>query len=655
MNAPRKPDRRGSEKREQNAPVDPGLNVFFRKPLERLRTYLQPSMLPLGLGAVTLLLGLVGWTGFAYDGTFHSMAYILFRTLGNLVPSVWNINSGNLLTDIAAVIGLLTFYASLAIVGTAYLTERWRKLAARFIYKNHVLVIGDTPLAWRAAAIWRRHDKRTLHVCNDRTGSSASQPGTIRHPLDISLIEGLSLHDTRNVFLDLGDDILSLALSLQLLDALAADAKLRKSSLSSQSEWVIVVGDRALADHFALKVADLVANMQNGRTLPHIHYLYPERLAVRFLLAQKPLFVEAKINNQERIHALVLSYGPIGSHLIETIFLGSLVTDQGRPRVTVLSRQPDVDRNAFFSERPALENQIDVSFLDLAALSDFEHGDADAARALRAREESAPITAAFFISENAQENMRLAILVKRIHRRTGRFPVQLFGWAEDDEELGRARTADAFGQVIEGYSAFGLNDDFLEAQLCDPDRRDRLARALHTKYLMTNRRDGPTWSDLPESLRRANCNAADHCSAKLFSLGFDITAIPAGSIPHVSEADAKALLVSSAPGRVDAGHDPLSAVVRLEHERWTIERFLDGWTHAETYDRVRQTHPLLVSWEILLERHPEQVLMNRKQVEALLECLLESTDGVALNAPLRVPPRPISQQQAAVNVPGILL
>jgi hypothetical protein len=652
MNAPR-PDRRGREKREQMAPVDPRLKVF-QKPLERLRTHLQPSMLPLGLGAVTLLLGLAGWITFAYDGTFHSVAYILFRTLGNLVPSVWNINSGNFLTDVAAVTGLLTFYASLALVGTAYLTEGWRKLAAR-LYKNHVLVIGDTPLAWRATAIWRRHDKRTLHVCNDRTVSSASQPGTIRHALDVSLIEGLALHGARNVFLDLGDDILTLALSLQLLVVLAAGAKLRKWTHLSQNEWVIVVRDRALADHFALKVADLAANMQDGHTLPHIHYLYPERLAVRFLLAQKPLFIAARINHQERIHALVLSYGPLGSHLIDAIFLGSLVTDQGRPRVTVLSRQPDVDRSAFFSDRPALKNQIDVSFLDLSALTDFEHGDADAARALRAREESAPITATFFISENAQENMRLAILVKRIHRRTGRFPIQLFGWAEDDEELGRARTADAFGQVIEGYSAFGLNDDFLEAQLCDSDKRDRLARALHTKYLMTNGYAGPTWSDLAESLRRANCNAADHCSAKLFSLGFDIAAIPAGSIPHISEEDAKALLVSSDPRRVDAGHDPLAAVVRLEHERWTIERLLDGWSYGETHDRVRQTHPLLVSWEMLLDRHPEQVLKSREQVEALLECLRESTDGVALNAPLRLPPRPASQQQATVNASGIPL
>jgi hypothetical protein len=56
-----------------------------------------------------------------------------------------------------------------------------------------------------------------------------------------------------------------------------------------------------------------------------------------------------------------------------------------------------------------------------------------------------------------------------------------------------------------------------------------------------------------------------------------------------------------------------------------------------------------------LDRHLEHVLMNRKQVEALLECLLESADGVALNAPLRSPPRPASQQQATVNVSGILL
>jgi hypothetical protein len=70
---------------------------------------------------------------------------------------------------------------------------------------------------------------------------------------------------------------------------------------------------------------------------------------------------------------------------------------------------------------------------------------------------------------------------------------------------------------------------------------------------------------------------------------------------------------------------------------------------------MRHLHPLLVSWEMLLDRHPEHVLMNRKQVEALLECLLESADGVALNAPLRSPPRPASQQQATVNVSGTLL
>jgi hypothetical protein len=97
--------------------------------------------------------------------------------------------------------------------------------------------------------------------------------------------------------------------------------------------------------------------------------------------------------------------------------------------------------------------------------------------------------------------------------------------------------------------------------------------------------------------------------------------------------------------------------VRLEHERWTIERLLDGWTYGETHDRVRQTHPLLVSWETLLERHPEHVLMNRRQVEALIECLRESTDGIALNAPLTVSPRPASQAQTAVavNASGIAL
>ena len=47
--------------------------------------------------------------------------------------------------------------------------------------------------------------------------------------------------------------------------------------------------------------------------------------------------------------------------------------------------------------------------------------------------------------------------------------------------------------------------------------------------------------------------------------------------------------------------------------------------------------------------------MNGKQVEALLECLLESADDVALNGPSSSPPRGAGPQQAAVNVPAVLL
>jgi hypothetical protein len=57
---------------------------------------------------------------------------------------------------------------------------------------------------------------------------------------------------------------------------------------------------------------------------------------------------------------------------------------------------------------------------------------------------------------------------------------------------------------------------------------------------------------------------------------------------------------------------------------------------------------------MLLDRHPEQVLKNREQVEALLECLRESTDGVALKAPLAAEARP-SAARATVNASGILL
>jgi hypothetical protein len=61
----------------------------------------------------------------------------------------------------------------------------------------------------------------------------------------------------------------------------------------------------------------------------------------------------------------------------------------------------------------------------------------------------------------------------------------------------------------------------------------------------------------------------------------------------------------------------LENLARIEHERWMIDRKLDGWSYGRERDNTRRLHPLLVRWEEL-KKSPEQV---SKDVNIVLETL----------------------------------
>ena len=150
-----------------------------------------------------------------------------------------------------------------------------------------------------------------------------------------------------------------------------------------------------------------------------------------------------------------------------------------------------------------------------------------------------------------------------------------------------------------------------------------MARALHAHYSRAAASTSESaWGDLPESIRQANCNAADHCLAKMHSLGFEVDAVPPGVLPKLLVGDAEEL--SRDEGALA---DLFAAVVRLEHERWTLERRFDGWVAGEHRDDNRRIHPLLVPWDVLIERFPEHVLKSRDQIKAMISCLAANGDA----------------------------
>jgi hypothetical protein len=130
---------------------------------------------------------------------------------------------------------------------------------------------------------------------------------------------------------------------------------------------------------------------------------------------------------------------------------------------------------------------------------------------------------------------------------------------------------------------------------CDPDSiredfDDRLARAVHTRYLETcaARGDSPQtnpsmvpWATLPPDLRASNLAQAADIGRKLQQVGCTV-------VPDTGETPAFAF--------TDEESEQLS---RAEHERWMADRAAHGFVYGPVREGNR--HPDLVEWEKLTD------------------------------------------------------
>jgi hypothetical protein len=134
---------------------------------------------------------------------------------------------------------------------------------------------------------------------------------------------------------------------------------------------------------------------------------------------------------------------------------------------------------------------------------------------------------------------------------------------------------------------------------------DEQARAYHEEYSRlsieqeraNNKaiKDHPQqWRDLNDSLRLANRRAAAHIRAKAFDAGYDLEAW----LGQKKYRETHELPPAQASMRID---DPgfVLGMARLEHTRWMLDRYLDGWSLGEKRSDFLRTRPSFVPFEKL--------------------------------------------------------
>lgn len=596
----------------------------LKRHLKLLASKFDTRSIPVGLAILTILSGLIGWSLQLNDLSFESVASVIFKTLGNFSPAAKNLADGNLLTKISALCGLLAVYSSALLIAANLLRESRRKFVARFFYRNHGIIIGDTSLAQRVNRIWSRQSERFLQIISSDTSNAPNWANKIvRHKFDESLIRSLSLHRAKHVFIDLGDDIQTYSLAFQLLSALP---RFQTEPSQFEKEWIIVGRDINLADHFSIKLAALHAAQDGKWEKPIVHYLDPEQLIARHFMAAHPLFLLAARQSQRRVHMMIVDFGLVGRHFLESTFLTALTVGFDLPCITIVTRTAEVQKKRFFATRPALADRLDIAFFEADTLLDLQAAETQAAQRLRLRDEAAPVTLIVLTSEKIDENIGNAFLIDNVSKKLGRFNCPVFALNQQADETAFLLSRGKFSEAIGGFSLFGLPDDLLELQLSESKKRDALAKALHAQYEATSSIKIPKWNDLPESLRRANRNAADHWRAKMYAFGYDISKIETGILPKLSETDAKSLLDLAGSGDIKSINEKFLSVVQLEHERWMLERSLDGWVLGKERDDIRQIHPSLLPWDILFQDFSSEVLKDVEQIKGLIDQMTRADD-----------------------------
>lgn len=568
---------------------------------------------------IAILTPVCGLTGWALDVglSLQNVPEILVRTMRLYIPSpdVIADQDKNVILRFAATLGALSGAAGALAVWMAAANTGLSHLVTRFFRRGHTLVLGGTPFAGQLATALSEHGVTPVHVSEAAPENPDSVPDDRRLVLDIApdlLARRAGLLRAGHVAIDMGSDADTLVAAKPLLTWLDTHGP------GSVSRVSVRVADPTLADLFI----EFARRSGIGKSVA-ITAFDENLVAARQALSSHPLFLRAAARHQSRVHAIIVGFGDFGEKLFDQIMLTSIAGDLGAPRVTVIDRNANRLKRAFDARRPAVCDSLLVTFVELDVGGDPLEGAAasNAVGVLNKLERDDGLTGIYLALPNAAENIRAALLLQRHRERTGMLAAPIFyrsrGAAGSDGPL--LDEADLPLDAERGYVPLAVPRERLAQTVLGERDLERLAQRLHDNYRQGSGQSDAAardWSDLPETLRRSNIRAADHLKAKLWTLGVHI--VDGDQLPELTQADTGRLqqLRDS-----DLSDPALAQLARIEHDRWMIDRKLDGWAYGKDRDDVRRIHPKLVPFDDL-SMTDEDIHKDVRQILSAIDHML---------------------------------
>ncbi|MFC7290370.1 RyR domain-containing protein [Hirschia litorea] len=356
----------------------------------------------------------------------------------------------------------------------------------------------------------------------------------------------------------------------------------------------------------------------------------------REVMLAHPPYLLARRKKHAVQHIIIIGFGELGQALVREFLITSVSSNPLKMAVTIIDPQAKALAAEFHARHPGIKNAIDLSFV---AGNLTLHSPTVESFIKQRCSEIPPCAVYIALSEDAQP-LVTAVAMKDRAEREAWFDAPIFV---------NSRNGSGLRSVLQGSGLYGI-ENYNEIQvkehakyvselklvpfgswrrgmdgtaLLSPDY-DTLARTFHETYLKTQTNTANisaiehNWDYLEEEYRVSNRRVAAHMRATLDSAGFNLeTWLEEGTSdgqPHSCVDLPRSIQVFDMDDV-----EELERLARLQHERWMLDRLLNGWRLGRLRDNNMRLHNHLVDYGQLDDSVKEQDRAMVRQIANLVQ------------------------------------
>lgn len=553
-------------------------SVLFWSIIERklINAMKRTPKLTLGILSIlfcaTLVIGFVGWQKIypqdPLDALYHTLlaftgddSYIENKT--GPVLNVW--------IETARFTGLLTTISAIFGVAALFLQEQIKHTFASF-RSGHVVIIGTSDFVLNKF----RSEKITLFDSNDSISDPSQFPkGTCFLPGRITKTTGTlaTLGNPKAVVFGTADSVLNVERAKTWLSEF-------KDKLDNRPKLILRIEDGTVARDLELLSEDFRSAQIVSKS---------ETIARALLTSMAPTEIAIR-RGQKRTHIALIGLGSVNLAIAEEAVLRCHNFKLKPLQLTIVDADIEAAKRKLRRERPDLlafaENSVEVRFVRLDALECCAGSQAEDLLSLEAEY---PLTAIVVATGSDTINTAMAMRLRQLQIEQLRLRAPIYMRSDSLATVSAEIPTDLTGGIL-SFGGSNLNDEDLELERL----HEELAKAIHNRWrgsVLVEKTEANKWKNMSTIERRASYRAALSAFEIFYAAGFS---------PPPRQRVAGLRIEGNAANRVLGDDTLIRELSEMEHNRWMIERTLEGYRPTESQrDNEKKLHPLIRSFSIL--------------------------------------------------------